>query len=98
MDPFSKWFILSFVLGIAGLSAVFFVETIARISGDLDRGILLSLLIAILIVCILSLFSIVKANSNRIRRELIASIFVAAIPLLALAINGFIFTVYFGGK
>ncbi|GAA0343568.1 hypothetical protein GCM10008967_37540 [Bacillus carboniphilus] len=98
IDKFMKWFIASFLLGIVGLIAVFFVEDISRWSGEMNRSILLVCTIAIFILVLSSLFSIVKANSNRIKREIVASAFVAIIPLSALVINGLIFTVYFVGK
>ncbi|ALC85472.1 hypothetical protein AM499_06335 [Bacillus sp. FJAT-22090] len=98
IDKFTKWFIASFILGIVGLIAVFFVEDIARITGEMNRSILLIGTITIFILILSSLFSIVKANSNRIKRELVISVFFAIIPLSALVINGLIFTVYFVGK
>lgn len=98
MNKFTKWFISSFILGTVGLIAVFFVEDIARVTGEMNRSILLVSTIAIFILILSSLFSIVKANSNRIKKELVVSTFVALIPLTALVANGLIFTVYFVGK
>lgn len=98
MDHFTKWFIASFILGIVGLIAVFFVEGIARVTGEMNRSILLAATITIFVLSLSSLFSIIKANSNRIRREIVFSAFVTIIPVLALMINGLIFTVYFVGK
>ena len=98
IDKFTKWFITSFILGIVGLIAVFFVEDIANVTGELNRRILLISTIAIFILIFTSLFSIVKANSNRIKRELVISAFLTIIPLTALVMNGLIFTVYFVGK
>jgi len=98
IDKFTKWFIASFILGIVGLIAVFFVEDIARGTGEKSRRILLAGTITIFILILSSLFSIVKANSNRIKRELVVSAFVTIIPLTALVINGLIFIVYFVGK
>ena len=98
IDKFTKWFIASFILGIVGLIAVFFVEDIANVTGELNRSILLISTIAVFILIFTSLFSIVKANSNRIKRELVISAFLIIIPLTALVLNGLIFTVYFVGK
>lgn len=98
MDKFTKWFIASFILGSLGLIAVFFVEEIARVTGDMNRSILLVSTISIFILIISSLFSIVKANSNRTQGELVLSALVSIIPLSALVMNGLIFTVYFVGK
>ncbi len=98
IDKFTKWFIASFILGIVGLIAVFFVEDIANVTGELNRSILLISTIAVFILIFTSLFSIVKANSNRIKRELVISAFLTIIPLTALVLNGLIFTVYFVGK
>ena len=98
MDKFMKWFISSFILGIGGLVAVFFVEDISRITGEFNRAILLSGTISVLILILTSLFSLVKANSKRIKREIVISALFALIPLSALIFNGLIFTVYFIGK
>lgn len=98
IDKFTKWFITSFILGIVGLIAVFFVEDIANVTGELNRSILLVSTITVFILIFTSLFSIVKANSNRIKRELVISAFLTIIPLTALVMNVLIFTVYFVGK
>ena len=98
IEKFMKWFISSFILGIVGLIAVFFVEDIARITGEFNRAILLIGTLTVFILILTSLFSLVKANSNRIKRELVISAFFALIPLSALIVNGLIFTVYFIGK
>ncbi|WP_077212645.1 hypothetical protein [Bacillus dakarensis] len=98
IDKFTKWFITSFILGIVGLTAVFFVEDIARVTGEMKRGILLACTITIFILTLFSIFSLFKANSNRNKNEIVFSAFAAIIPLSALIINGLIFTVYFVGK
>ena len=98
MDKFTKWIIASFILGIIGLISVFFVEDIARVAGELNRSILLISTITIFIFILSSLFSIVKANLNRNKGELVFSAFIAVIPFSALVMNGLIFTVYFVGK
>lgn len=98
IDKFFKWFMASFTLGIVGLIAVFFVEDMARVTGEMNPSILLAGIFTISILILSSLFSIVKANSNRIRRELVISVFFSIIPLTALVINGLIFIVYFVGK
>lgn len=98
MDKFTKWIKVSFILGILGLIAVFFVEDIGRLTGEMNRSILLVSTITIFIVILTSLLSIVIANSNRIKGELVISALIAIIPLSALLINGLIFTVYFVSK
>lgn len=98
IEKFTKWFAASFVLGLIGLITVFFVEDIARVNGEMDENILLGAIITIFILILLSIFSLVKANSNRNKRELVASAFVAVIPLFALVINSLFFIVYFVGK
>jgi len=85
-------------LGIVGLIAVFSVEDIARVTGEFNKTILLVGIITVLIIILSSLFSIVKANSNRIKRELVISAFFTLIPLAALVMNGLIYIVYFVGK
>ncbi|MFZ3591291.1 hypothetical protein ACOI1C_19130 [Bacillus sp. DJP31] len=74
------------------------MEDIANVTGELNRSILLVSTITVFILILTSLFSIVKANSNRIKRELVISAFFTLIPLAALVMNGLIFTVYFIGK
>jgi len=74
------------------------VEDIARVTGEFNKTILLVGIITVLIIILTSLFSIVKANSNRIKRELVISAFFTLIPLAALVMNGLIFIVYFVGK
>lgn len=98
IDKFIKWFISSFILGIVGLVAVFFVEDIASVTGEFNRTILLIGTITVFILILISLFSLVKANSKRIKRELVLSALFILIPLSALIFNGLIFTVYFIGK
>ena len=83
----------SFILGIVGLIAIFFVVT-----GEMNRSVLLVSTLTIFVLILSSLFGIVKANSNRIRRELVISAVFAIIPLSVLVLNGLIFTVYFVGK
>ncbi|MDM5230205.1 hypothetical protein QUF87_03165 [Lysinibacillus pakistanensis] len=90
-----KWFLVSFILGVIGLIAVFFVEDVGRITGEMNRSILLVSTITVFILILSSLFSIVKANSKRIKSELVISALVTIIPLTTLIINGLIFTVYF---
>jgi len=98
IDKFMKWFIASFVLGIVGLVAVFFVEDIARITGEFNRSILLIGALTVFFLILTSLFSLIKANSKRIKRELVISVLFALILLAALIFNGLIFIVYFIGK
>ncbi|MEK5207197.1 hypothetical protein [Psychrobacillus sp. FSL H8-0510] len=88
----------SFILGIVALLAVFLVEDIAKLTGEMNQSILLVSTLTIFVLILFSLFSIVKANSNRIRRELVISAIFVIIPLSALVINGFIFIIYFVGK
>lgn len=95
IDTFLKWFMASFILGIVALLAVFLV---ARLTGEINQSILLVSTLTIFALIVFSLFSIVKANSNRIRRELVISVIFVIIPLSALVINGFIFIIYFVGK
>lgn len=95
INTFLKWFMASFILGIVALLAVFLV---ARLTGEINQSILLVSTLTIFALIVFSLFSSVKANSNRIRRELVISVIFVIIPLSALVINGFIFIIYFVGK
>ena len=83
---------------MGGLIAVFFVEDIARATGEFNKTILFFSTITVFVFILSSFFSIVKANSNRIKRELVISGLFTLIPLTALIMNGLIFTVYFIGK
>ena len=98
INTFLKWFMASFILGIVALLAVFLVEDIAKLTGEMNQSILLVSTLTIFVLILFSLFSIVKANLNRIRRELVISVIFVIIPLSALVINGFIFIIYFVGK
>lgn len=95
INTFLKWYMASFILGIVALLAVFLV---ARLTGEINQSILLVSTLTIFALIVFSLFSIVKANSNRIRRELVISVIFVIIPLSALVINGFNFIIYFVGK
>lgn len=95
INTFLKWFMASFILGIVALLAVFLV---ARLTDEINQSILLVSTLTIFALIVFSLFSIVKANSNRIRRELVISVIFVIVPLSALVINGFIFIIYFIGK
>ncbi|QCR32283.1 hypothetical protein [Lysinibacillus sp. SGAir0095] len=98
VDKFTKWFIVSFVLGIISLILAFFVQDIARLTGEFNRNMLLVGTITIFILIITSLFSLVKANIKRIKGQIAVSLLFAVIPFSALLVNGLIFTVYFVGK
>ncbi|MFC4354793.1 hypothetical protein ACFO0S_06935 [Chryseomicrobium palamuruense] len=93
-----KWFTTRLIVGLIALVGAFFTEDIARMTGELDRTLLLISVVVVFVLTLSSFFSIAKANRNKIKREIVASIFVAFIPLAALAVNGLLFTVYFVGK
>lgn len=98
IDKFPKWFLISFVLGILGFVAVFLLEDLSRATGELNRIVLLVGSLTIFVLLLSSLLSIVKANSKRIRREIVISAIFSIIPISALVINGLLFTIYFVGK
>ncbi|MDN4492623.1 hypothetical protein [Ureibacillus aquaedulcis] len=98
IDKFVKWFLLSFIFGLLGLVAVFFVEDVARITGEMNRNILLVSILTVYFIIIFSLFSLGKANSKKAKSELIISAVFATVPLSALIINTLILIVYFVGK
>ncbi|MDN7246248.1 hypothetical protein [Planococcus shenhongbingii] len=98
MKKFAKWLTTAFVLGLIALLGAFFTEDIARMTGEFNRTILLISVVVVFVLILSSLLSIIKANGSKIKREMVASFFVALIPLAALVVNGLIFTVYFVGK
>lgn len=98
MGNFMKWFTTGLVIGLIALIGAFFTEDLARMTGEFDRTILFMTILVGFALTLFSFFSLAKANSRKVNREIIASIFVAFIPLAALAVNGLLFTVYFIGK
>ena len=85
-------------MGIGGWIAGFYVEDVARISGEFNRSILLTGILVTFLLLILSFISIVKANVKRIKKEIVISGFVAILPFTALLMNSLVFIVYFVGK
>ena len=98
IDTFKKWLFVALVLGIGGWIAGFYVEDVARISGEFNRSILLTGILVTFLLLILSFISIVKANVKRIKKEIVISGFVAILPFTALLMNSLVFIVYFVGK
>jgi len=98
INTFKKWLFVALVLGIGGWIAGFYVEDVARISGEFNRSILLTGILVTFLLLILSFISIVKANVKRIKKEIVISGFVAILPFTALLMNSLVFIVYFVGK
>lgn len=98
MGNFMKWFTTGLVIGLIALVGAFFTEDFARMTGEFDRTLLLVSVVGVFVLTLFSFISLAKANRNKIKREMVASIFVAFIPFAALAVNGLLFTVYFVGK
>lgn len=98
MDRFTKWFIAALFFGGASLISVFFIEDLARWSGELNKRLLFVCTILIFIFILFSFGSLIKANAKRKVGEIAASFIAAVIPVAALLMNGLIFTIYFIGK
>ena len=98
MDKFTKWFTVAFILGLIALLGAFFTEDIARMTGEYNKTIMLIGIVVVFVLILSSLFSIAKANGSKIKRQLVASSFVALIPIAALLVNAIVFTIYFVGK
>ena len=98
MGNFMKWFTTGLIIGLIALVGAFFTEDLARITGEFDRTLLFVTIAVGFALTLFSFFSLAKANSRKMKREIMASLLVALIPFAALAVNGLLFTVYFVGK
>lgn len=98
MDKFTTWLVVSMFLALIGFIVMFNIEDWARLSGEMSRNILLSGTISTFVIELSSLFILYKVNFERVKAKVVISLFTSLFPLTVLAMNGFIFTVYFIGK
>lgn len=98
MNKFTKWFIVSMSLALIGLIVVFNVEDWARLSGEMNRNILLFGNLSTFVLVLSSLFILFKANFERVKTKIVISLSTSLFPLTVFVMNGLIFTVYFIGN
>ena len=98
MHKFSKWYGATILLGLFGLIIVLNLEDWARVSGELNKGILLTGIISTFLLVVSSIYCIFKANIEKNKYRVILSVFTSFIPLSLFVLNGLLFTVYFVGK
>lgn len=95
MGKFYKWFFISIVSAGLGIILVLNIEGWSFFD---DKRIFLAGIFVIFILAGYSLFSLVKANRERKKDQLIISLLTALIPLLLIVMNCLLFIVYFVGK
>lgn len=98
MNKFTKWLIVSMSLALIGLVVVLNVEDWARLSGEMNRDILLFGTLSTFVLVLASLFILFKANIERVKAKIVMSLFTSVATLPTFVMNGLIFTVYFIGK
>ena len=98
MKKFIKWFVSSLSLALIGLIVLFNVEEWSRISGEVNRSVLLSGILSIFVLVIISLFCLFKANAERKKVNIILSLFTSLIPLYVFVMNYLVYYIYFVGK
>lgn len=84
-----KWLLSALIVGIGSFCAVFFIEEIIRSNRQLG---LISLTIIFYLI-VFSFYSLIKFTKEK--SDIIVSIIVGIVPLLALLVNGLIFTVWY---
>lgn len=98
MSKFAKLLITSISLALVGLIVVFNVEAWARLSGEVNRNIILAGTVLTFILIIFSFFCLFKANFERKSNHMIISLFTSLVPLSVFLMNGLLFTIWFIGK
>ena len=98
MNKFFKWFVSSLSLALIGLIVLFNVEEWSRLTGEVNRNVLLSGILSTFVLVIISLFCLFKANAERKKFNIILSLFTSLVPLSVFAMNYLVFYVYFVGK
>ncbi|PKR77761.1 hypothetical protein CEY16_07465 [Halalkalibacillus sediminis] len=98
MNKFTKWFIVSISLALIGLIIVFNVEEWARLSGEMNRNILLFGTLSTFILVLSSFYFLFKANFERVKAKIVISLFSSLFPITVFIMNGLMFTIYFIGK
>jgi hypothetical protein len=98
MNKFIIRLFTSISLSFVGLIIVLNVESWARLSGDLNKNIILSGIVLTFGLVIISLFSLFKTNVRGKKNHIMVSLFTSLIPLSVFVMNGLLFTVWFIGK
>jgi hypothetical protein len=98
MNKFNKRLITSISLSLVGLIIVLNVESWARLSGELNKNILLTGIVVAFALVIISLSYLFKTNVRRKKNYIIVLLFTSFIPLSVFVMNGLLFTVWFIGK
>ncbi|MDF2858042.1 MAG: hypothetical protein K0Q87_3893 [Neobacillus sp.] len=98
MNKFNKRLITSISLSLVGLIIVLNVESWARLSGELNKNILLTGIVVAFALVIISLSYLFKTNVRRKKNHIIVLLFTSFIPLSVFVMNGLLFTVWFIGK
>lgn len=98
MNKFIKWYVSSLSLAIICLIVVFNVQEWSRLTGEVNRSVLLSGIISTFVLVIISLFCLFKANAERKKVNIILSLFTSLVPLSVFVINYLVYYVWFVGK
>lgn len=98
MNRFTKRLISSVSIALISFIIVLNLEGWARLSGDMNRDILLLGTLFIFVLVFLSIFFLFKANSEREKPKLFISVLTSLFPLAVFVMNGIIFTVWFIAK
>ena len=98
MKKFIKWFVGSLSLALIGLIVLNNVEEWSRLTGEVNRSVLLSGILSTFVLEIISLFCLFKANTERKKVNIILSLFTSLVPLYVFVMNYIVYYVYFVGK
>ena len=98
MNKFIKWFVSSLSLALIGLIVLNNVEEWSRLTGEVNRSVLLSGILSTFVLVIISFFCLFKANVERKKFNIILSLFTSLVPLSVFVMNYLLFSVYFVGK
>ena len=98
MNKFIKWYVSSLSLALIGLIVLNNVEDWSRLTGEVNRSVLLSGILSTFVLVIISLFCLFKANAERKKVNIILSLFTSLVPLYIFVMNYIVYYVYFVGK
>ncbi len=98
MNKFIKWFVSSLSLALIGLVVLFNVEEWSRLTGEVNKSVLLSGILSIFVLVIISLFCLLKANAERKKVNIILSLFTSLVPLYVFVMNYLVYHIYFVEK
>src|SRR5690625_3712017 len=98
MSKFTKSLILSILMAFIGFIIIFNIEGWPRSTGERNDRLLLIGVLSAFIFMILSLFSLIRANVERKKSQLIISLLTSIVPLSVFIMNGILFSIYFIGK